>query len=1039
MKNNYTVLHLHTELSLLDSCTNHRLYTDKAAELGQKAIAFTEHGNLYRWIEKKMYANSKGLKYIHGVEMYLTKKLEPKVRDNYHTILLAKNYEGVKEINKLVDLSTQSDHMYYKPRITFDEFKNISNNVIKISACLASPLSKLRDESMIKYYDYLEIQPHINSEDQKEYNKWLYEMSLKHNKPLSVGTDTHNLDSYKGECRKILMLAKDKKYSNEDEFDLTYKSYDEVVDMFEKQGVLPKNVYLEALENTNRIAESVEDFELDTSFKYPVLYDNEEEVLKKRLNDMYRDKIKCGVIKNDKKYKTNVKEEMRVFKKIGMVGFMLFMSELISWCWENDIPVGPGRGSVCGSTIAYLSDITDVNPITWDTIFSRFANEDRKEIGDIDIDISPSQRHLVFEHIIEKFGIDYTGYVLSIGTVAEKGTIDEIGRALKIPLDEVKKIKDLYESNEKKAREEYKNVFYYFDGLKNTAISQSMHPAGIICSPITLPDNYGTFWNKDGQRILNIDMEEIHEVSLVKYDILGLKNVEIIKDCCQMANIDYPRSHMLDWDDKKVWEHITDSPVGIFQFESPYAFKLMKDYSPTEVNSLSLINASLRPSGETYRDRLIAGEVNKNPSELIDKLLEKNRGFLVFQEDTIKFLQQICGLSGSEADNIRRAIGRKQKDRLEAALPKILEGYCNMSDKPREVAEKEAQQFLDVIESSSSYQFGFNHSTGYSMIGYMCAYLRYYYPKEFIASYLNNANNDDDINMGTLLANDLGIKIYPPKFRHSGSVYTCGEDGIYKGCKSIKFISDKFANEINTLKNNKYDSFVDLLVDINELSIDSRELSIMTKLDFFSEFGNPNNLLKTTEIFSIIYGKKAAKKDDFNAIISGKNNNGDEQKYYVPLNIFNKFATEDYKETKKQIKGWDDISVIKYLSSIIDVKTTSKERIKYEYDCLGYCTLFDNTLPANLYIVTNVEKLKTITNIEVYECKTGKSYSCKMWTKSFEKKPFDKGDFIYIYNIRKEFPKIRTEKINPKTGKNIWIKDETKEKENWLEGYEVEE
>ena len=517
---------MHTEDSLLDSCTNYKLYVDKAVELGQKAICFTEHGNIYNNIEKKMYANSKGLKYLHGVEVYLTAALEPKQRDNYHTILIAKNFEGVKEINTLVDLSTQSDHMYYKPRITFDEFFNISDNVIKISACLTSPLSKypnfigkqvdekiaeleknketeanrlytelnseaarnqwIEDDTIIhntsyeiyveqcieksnnafdlqieeakselenakivydklmKTYDYYEIQPHVKSMDQIRYNKMLYEASKKYNKPLIAGTDTHSIDSYKAECRSILQKAKHIEFSNEDEFDLTYKSYDELVDMFRQQGSLPMNVVLEAIKNTNRMADSVTDYELDTAFKYPILYDNEEEVFVERIYRMYHEKLDKGIIQPDPRYEENIKEELRVFKKIGMVGFMLFMSELVCWCWDNGIPIGFCRGSVGGSTIAYLTDIIDVNPVVWNTVFSRFANEDRKEIGDIDLDIAPSQRHLVYEHIIEKFGADKTAYVLAIGTISDKGTIDEIGRALNMPLGDVKQVKAQY-------------------------------------------------------------------------------------------------------------------------------------------------------------------------------------------------------------------------------------------------------------------------------------------------------------------------------------------------------------------------------------------------------------------------------------------------------------------------------------------------------------------------------------------------------------------------------------------------------------------
>lgn len=517
-----------------------------------------------------MYANNKGLKYLHGVEIYLTHSLDDKVRDNYHTILIAKNKEGIKEINLLVDKSTQEDHMYYKPRISFDEFFNISDNVIKISSCLASPLNKYPSseqadrnvyEKLLKAYDYYEIQPHIKSLEQIRYNQMLYKASKMYGIPLIAGTDTHSINQYKAECRSILQKAKHIEFSNEDEFDLTYKSYDELVEMFRQQGALPMNVVLEAIENTNRMANSVTDYEIDTSFKYPVLYENEEEVFVDRIYKMYHDKLDKSIIKPNPKYEENIIEELRVFKKIGMVGFMLFMSELVCWCWENNIPVGYCRGSVGGSTIAYLTDIIDVDPIVWNTVFSRFANEDRKEIGDIDLDIAPSQRHLVYEHIIEKFGIDKTAYILAIGTISDKGTIDEIGRALNIPLDEVKEIKELYseytdtinackdkikkldsqgeceeteeykecakkiKKSEKLLHElksvKYKELFYYFDGLVGTAISQSMHPAGIIVSPVTLPDNYGTFWSKDGKRIISVNMEEVHEVSLVKYDLLG--------------------------------------------------------------------------------------------------------------------------------------------------------------------------------------------------------------------------------------------------------------------------------------------------------------------------------------------------------------------------------------------------------------------------------------------------------------------------------------------------------------------------------------
>lgn len=294
MNNNYVVYHLHSEDSLLDSCTNFKDYIDYASELGQKAIGFSEHGNIYNWFRKKQYAESKGLKYLHCIECYLTEKIklnedEKNIRDNYHTILIAKDWQGFVEINNLFFLSSQPDHFYYTRRLTFDEFFGISDHVIKISACLQSPLNKFKKncknrgitendkkilEKLLKTYDYYEIQGHIGLNDQIEFNKYLYKMSKKFNKPLIVGTDTHSLNAYKAECRTILQYGKtDGVWGDEEnECDLTYKTYDELVDMFKKQGALPDDVILEAIDNTNKMADSVEEIVIDTKDKYPVLY-----------------------------------------------------------------------------------------------------------------------------------------------------------------------------------------------------------------------------------------------------------------------------------------------------------------------------------------------------------------------------------------------------------------------------------------------------------------------------------------------------------------------------------------------------------------------------------------------------------------------------------------------------------------------------------------------------------------------------------------------------------------------------------------------
>ena len=801
--NTYTVYHLHSDDSLLDSCSKFEDYVDLAIQQGMTAIASTEHGKTTGWVRKKLYCDERGIKFIHGVEMYLTEQLEPKVRDNYHTVLLARNDEGRRELNRLIRLSNDPDHFYYNGRISFDEFLGVSDNIIKTSACLASPLAKLaedhpRYDELASHYDYLEVQPH-NCEDQAAYNRRLLELSRRHDKPLIAGTDTHSSSSYKAECRSMLMKYKDKSYGNEDDFDMTWKTRDELMQLFLAQGALPEAEIIEAIENTNAMSESVDDFKLDRSIKYPILYGSREEdsrMFDALIERKLCEKLAAGIIPAEQEpaFRAAIEEEVRVFRKLNMDGFMLSMGELIGWCRDQGMAVGTARGSVGGSRVAYVIDIIDLNPETWHTVFSRFCNEDRQEIGDIDVDVVESDRPRIFDYIVGRFGREYTARVGAYGTLADLATIDAIGGALRKIWEEkhhpenfrtegkrikwqsykfdpdnpwhhkrIDRIKKEFASDSDAARARYQELFYFYDGLLGTKSSQSVHPAGMVISPTNLEDEYGVF-DKEGDRCLVLDMDDAHEVGLAKYDLLVLKTVTVIRDTCAMIGKSYPKTHEIDWYDEAVWNDMLRSPGAIFQMESKFAFDSLKKFRPRSIFDMSLVTAAIRPSGASYRDQLLARKQHFNPSPIIDELLKDNLGWLVYQEDTIKFLQEICGLSGSQADNIRRAIGRKQKDRLDAAMPSILEGYCSKSTKPRAEAENEAKEFLQVIEDSASYQFGYNHSIAYCLLGYLCAYYRYYYPVQFITAFLNNAANDDDIASGTMLAKIYDIRIYSPRF-----------------------------------------------------------------------------------------------------------------------------------------------------------------------------------------------------------------------------------------------------------------------------------
>lgn len=1025
--------HCHSEYSLLDSCTKYQDYVDLAVKNGSRALSISEHGKPLNWTEKWAACKKAGIRYIHSVEIYLTESLTEKVRDNYHTVLMARNMDGVRELNALISKSCDKDHFYYTNRLSFDEFLGISDNIITTSACLASPLNKLpethpRYMELARKYDFLEVQAH-NHPEQIEFNKRLARLARELGKPLIAGTDTHSSTPYKAECRAVLLSAKHKSYGDEDAFDLTYKTYDELVEMFRVQGALSEEDYMTAIENTNLLYDMTEDIELDTSIKYPILYGSREADSQKFIETVerkFREKLESGVIPREQEaaFRSAIDEEMRVFQKLQMDGFMLSMSELICWCKSQGMAIGTARGSVGGSRVAYVTDIIDLNPEVWHTVFSRFCNEDRKEIGDIDIDCVESDRPAIFKYITDRFGEDKTARVASFGTMQAKGVIDDVGRHLSQKwskthsdssgenpwsLPRIAKIKSEFDADEEKTKKKYQELFYYFDGLYDTKISQSVHPAGMVISPITLADNFGVF-DKDNENCLMLDMENIHDYTgLAKYDFLILKTVQVIRDTCRYLNRPYPKTHEIDWNDEDVWADMIRNPSGIFQFEGAFAFESLKRFVPKSIFDMSIVTACIRPSGSSYRDKLLARVPHKNPSEIIDELLSENLGYLIYQEDTIKFLQQICGLSGSEADNIRRAIGRKQRDRLEAALPSILEGYCSKSPQPREVAENEAKEFLQIIEDSASYQFGYNHSVAYCLLGYLCAYYRYYHPIEFITSFLNNAANEEDIRNGTAYANRVGIQVTMPKWGLSKSDYFFDKEKniIAKGLTSIKFMSAGIAEELYSLAHSKtYTKFVDVLSDIDtKTSLNTRQLDILIKLDFFSDFGNQRELLRITEMFYETFKKGQAKKISKDKI-DGTPLEPIVSKYAVGLTKAGQFA-KSYtlldvdsimRETEDAIKAlhMDDLNDLLKVRNFVDVmgyvgyvsgKDEDRRKL-YVMDLFPVCRKKDGKQFGYSVITKSIG--------------SGKESRFTVFNKVFNQDPIHKGDIIYCQSFTRE-------------------------------------
>lgn len=943
----------------IDSITNFRDYIARAKELGMSAICFTEHGNIFEWIHKKEEVEKAGMKYIHGIEAYITESLEDKKRDNYHCVLIAKNYDGVLELNQLVsDSYNRNDgHFYYMPRILYDDLEKTSDNIIISTACLGGILHKGNDDIRNRFICFLqrnrhrcflEIQHHID-DGQKEYNKYLKVLSDEIGVPLITGTDTHALNTEHLEGRSILQKSKGVFFADEESWDLTFKSYEELVTAYEKQGSLPVEVVKEAINNTNVLANMIEEFNIDRTYKYPHLWENP---MKTFQNKIMQGIKKRGVDKypNYQEYIDRIKHELKAYEHNGAIDFMLLMDDIISWCIENDIMVGYGRGSVNGSVIAWLLGITEMDSIKHNLNFERFMNTERVSLSDIDTDFPPSRIEEVKKYIFSKTGL-YCCDIVTFNTVADKGAIRDVGRALGIPLAEVSTICDSVDNEElyEKSREKYKELFKYVDMIKGTIVSVGSHPCGCVVAPLTITDRFGTFTTSTSNYpISQINMKEIDGLNYVKLDLLRLDTIELINDTCKLAGIERLTPDNVDITDVNVWNSIRDDTTQIFQWEGntgdSYIKKLLSDENIKrfqEVNEnvdrmtlLSIGNSAIRPAGASYREDLASGVVRKTGSKPIDDFLSNTFGYLVFQEQIIAFLHQYCGFTMGEADIVRRGFAKKTG--TDKYIPIIkngglltdksdhqIKGYIETMKEVYGIEEEKSEQdivaFIQVIEDASAYLFSLNHSQPYSYEGYVSGYLRTHYPLEFLTTALNiNKDKEEKTKSLTAYAKKSGITFQSPKFRHSRAGYFCDKETntIYKGIGSIKYMNENVANELYEMSGYNFDDFVDLLYYLKEkTSLNSRQLDILIRIDFFEEFGDINRLLDIAEKFDLLYDKQQIRKDD------------KLQQLHIDESVIRKFAE---KETFTSV---EEIDCVEFVKSLGYDDQQALDKLK---DCIKY-------------------------------------------------------------------------------------------------------
>ena len=1049
---NYTILHLHSDISNgvtnIDSVTKFYEYIERIKELDMKSIAFTEHGSVFSWKKKMDVCKENDIKYIHGIEMYVTEDLNNKVRDNYHCCMYAKNTDGFHEINKLISKARnrKDGHFYFVPRITFDELTNISDNIIITTACLGGILGKGNEELKLKFIDYmiehkdrcyLELQHHLVN-DQYKLNKYLIDLHNKYNIPLTIGTDTHALNSEHLEGRKVLQKSKKIFFDEEDGWDLSLKTYDELIDIYKHHEYMSQDILFEALDNTNKIADCIEEYYINCDEKYPKLYDNAEDIFKQKiLKGIETRKLKNKP--NFKEYIDRINEEFKVYKSLNTIDYMLLETTILEDANKNGIQYGYGRGSVNGSIIAYLLGITECDSVKFKLNFFRFMNPDRKSMPDIDVDFCRKDREWVKEYLYNMHGL-YCADIITFNTIALKGAIRDVCRALytgEVPKDLMERynqesdhygkptdatakkvtqyrdgkyleisnyICENIEDKEEEMREEYPDVFKYVDIINGTIVSVGTHPSGTIVSPIPLDESMGLCsLSTTDNPVSMLQMKEVDSLKFVKLDILGLDNIGVINETCKDLGIKRLTPDNINFDDDDVYESILEDTTTIFQMESDMAknylrhilsqdtFNKIKERYPniTKFDLLKFTNGAIRPSGESFRDKAMNGICGNNGLKEIDEMLYDSLGYCLVQEQIMMFLVKFCGFSMAESDLVRRAIAKKYgtEQYIEDIKTRFIKYTYENYNLPNEEAEQIIIPFIDVIISAQRYGFSDNHNFPYSTTSYVSAYLRYHHPLEYLTECFNMWSDDaDKTTRITNYTQKRGISINSPKFRYSKAEYMPDKqtNTIYKGIASIKFLNENVANELYSLKDNTYNTFLDLLKDIATQSINSRQLDILIKIGFFSEFGKTKKLLDIVECYNKLNNKKQFKKDK------------------LPLNltcdIIRLYAT---KETDKTFTGVDTNKLIQDIVLNIPNKDIKiGDIIDCELENLGYVSHIDETYSNKVVVITEVKANKWGTPfITMYRLCDGKVSTIKVDKNYFNNKPLSKYDLISIADI----------------------------------------
>ncbi|ABF41748.1 DNA polymerase III, alpha subunit [Candidatus Koribacter versatilis Ellin345] len=888
-------LHLHTDYSMLDGASDVEKLVARVKELGQPAVAMTDHGNIYGAVHFQNAAKEKGVKAILGCELYICQKenhREAPEGDKYnHLIVLAENEEGYRNLVKIV--SEASLHgFYYKPRVSKNFLAEHSKGLIGLSACLKGEVAERLTEGKYEaakkaattFGDifgannfYLEIQDQ-GLEEEKRIHQGLFDLEKDLGYPMVATNDSHYLcedDSHAQDVMVCIQTGKSIHDTNRMKFSTNQffvKSAHEMSQVFTgADRVLARtmeiaercNVKLEKVKNPFPRFDVPEGMSIDSYFE-----DVARRGMAKRMNLM-RDLQSAGRLRHTfAEYEERLNFEIDTIKKMQFPGYFLIVWDFIRYARENNIPVGPGRGSAAGSLVAYAMTITDVDPLQNNLLFQRFLNPERISMPDIDVDFCMNRRGEVIKYVTEKYGRDQVAQIITFGTMAAKAAIKDCGRAMDIPYAEVDRVAKMvpttinitidgalkdspmlataYESEP-----QVKELIDTAKRLEGLVRNSGVHASAVVIAPQPLTDLVPLHKTKNDEIVTAYDMKAVEKMGLLKMDFLGLTTLTILDDALKL--IDQTQGvkielEKLPFDDKQTYERIFHSGYtsGVFQFESSGMRDVLRKYKPDTVEDLTALNALYRPG--PIQGGMIDDFINRKWGRAkvdyfhddLKTILVETLGVIVYQEQVMQIANKLAGYSLGDADLLRRAMGKKDAKEMEKQRDRFTKGAIDRGyDKQLTV------HIFDLMEQFAGYGFNKSHSAAYALLAYHTAYLKTHFPIEFMAALLTSVSGStDDVVKYINECRDMGIEVRPPDVNVSLASFTPDQGAIRFGLSAIKNLGHNAIESIVTARQaiGKFSSFFEFCEKVDLRLLNKRVVESLIKSGAMDPLGRRSQL-----------------------------------------------------------------------------------------------------------------------------------------------------------------------------------------------------